>query len=55
MVYLSHLPWSRNDPGRVTRVQSFDRLGGWFLFSAPKVSGSDDGKRQAAHKTPRLI
>jgi SAM-dependent methyltransferase len=37
--YFRTLRWSRNDPSRFLGyigVQTFDRLGGWFLFCGPK-------------------
>ena len=39
--YFRALRWSRNDPSRFLGyigVQTFDRLGGWFLFAGPRVS-----------------
>src|SRR6516225_3699946 len=46
--YLRNLRWSRDDPSRFLGflgIQTFDRLGGWFLFYGTKgqqVGGTDD-------------
>jgi len=37
--YLRNLRWSRDDPSRLLGflgIQTFDRLGGWFLFCGTK-------------------
>jgi SAM-dependent methyltransferase len=46
--YLRNLRWSRDDPSRFLGflgIQTFDRLGGWFLFYGTKsqqLGGTDD-------------